>query len=341
MLILGIETSCDETSAAVVENGRVIRSNIVASQVDLHRKYGGVVPEIAFRRHTELIYPVIDEALEKAGVSIRDIQAVAVTQGPGLIGSLVVGVAVAKSLAYALGLPLVGVNHLEGHLWANFLEYPDLSFPAIGLVVSGGHTSLFYLQSPGEYEQLGTTRDDAVGEAFDKVAKLLGLGYPGGPIIDNLARKGNCRAIRFPQATMKDNSLDFSFSGLKTAVLYYLKSLDTPPVVEDVAASFQEAVIEVLVKRVMAAVRLKQVNKILLAGGVAANTRLREVFSEKSRRRGWQVYYPSPVLCTDNAAMVGALGYDKLVREETADWGLNAIPDLKLGTRKSLEHRKF
>jgi len=341
MLILGIETSCDETSAAVVENGRIILSNIVASQVDLHRKYGGVVPEIAFRRHAELIYPVIDEALENAGISFRDIQAVAVTQGPGLIGSLVVGVAVAKCLAYVLRLPLVGLNHLEGHLWANFLEYPDLRFPFIGLVVSGGHTSLFYLQSPGEYELLGTTRDDAVGEAFDKVAKLLGLGYPGGPIIDNLSRKGNCRAIRFPQAMMKDNSLDFSFSGLKTAVLYYLKSLDAPLVVEDVAASFQEAVIEVLFKRVMAAVYLKQVNKILLAGGVAANTRLREVFSEKARRRGWQVYYPSPALCTDNAAMVASLGYDKLERGETANWGLNAIPDLKLGIRKSLEHWKF
>lgn len=331
MLVLGIETSCDETAVAVIENGRIIRSNIVASQINLHQKYGGVVPEIAFRCHAELIYPVIDEALEKAGIPLEDIQAIAVTQGPGLIGSLIVGVTAAKSLAYALRLPLVGVNHLEAHLWANFLEHPDLKFPFIGLLISGGHTCLFYLTAPGQYELLGTTRDDAIGESFDKVAKLLGLGYPGGPIIDDLARKGDCHAIRFPQAMMKDKSLDFSFSGLKTAVVYYVKSLKSPPIVEDVAASFQEAAIEVLVKRVFSVVRLKHLNKILLAGGVAANSRLREVFTARFGGQGGQIYYPSPGLCTDNAAMVGALGYDKLMRGETADWKLNAIPDLKLG----------
>ncbi len=279
MIVLGIESSCDETAAAVVQDGKTILSSVVASQVDFHKKYGGVVPEIASRKHIEAIGPVIREAMERADLTLDDIQGIAVTQGPGLVGSLLVGISVAKAIAYVKQLPLVGINHLEGHLTAIFLERPDCAFPFIGLVVSGGHTSLYHVNGMGQYRLLGQTRDDAAGEAFDKVAKLLGLGYPGGVIIDRMSREGNADAIAFPRALLGRDSLDFSFSGIKTSVLRYVRECNgelESKLVRDIVASFQEAVIDVLVTKLFQAAAQHGAERVVIAGGVAANTRLRE-----------------------------------------------------------------
>jgi len=318
-LILGIETSCDETAAAVVADGNKILSNIVSSQVDLHAKYGGVVPEIAARRHLELINPVISEALEEAGLSLEDLTAIAVTIGPGLVGALLVGLATAKALALASDLPLIGVNHLEAHIYANFLEHPSLAPPFVSLIVSGGHTCLVYVADYGRYEMLGETLDDAAGEAFDKVAGFLELGYPGGPIIDELAKQGNPQAIAFPRAVLLSKGYNFSLSGLKTAVLNYVtrqkkagKALSIP----DICASFQEAIIDVQVYKTFRAAQEKAVKKVVLAGGVVANSRLRERFTEEAEKQKIDLFYPSPLLCTDNAAMVACAGYYRWQRGE-------------------------
>jgi N6-L-threonylcarbamoyladenine synthase len=336
MLILAIETSCDDTGAAVVLDGRKILANIVSSQVPIHQKYGGVVPELASRKHIESIVPIVAEALKTAGVSLKDIDGVAVTQGPGLVGSLLVGLSFAKSAAFAMGLPFIGVNHVEAHLSAIFLEEKPPRFPFIGLVVSGGHTSLFRMDGFGKYARLGQTRDDAAGEAFDKVAKLLGLGYPGGPIIDELSRTGNPRAIRFPRALLSKNSLDFSFSGVKTAVVNYIKTHLEPPegysedVIKEIVSGFQEAVVEVLVKKTVQAAQQQGLKRIVLSGGVAANQRLRQRMKEESLHQKLKVYLPSPSFCTDNAAMVGVVGYEYLKRGIQSPLSLNAFSNLPL-----------
>ena len=311
MLILAIESSCDETAAAVVEDGRRALSSVVASQNDLHGHFGGVVPELASRRHLEMIVPVVDEALARAGVGLKEITGLAVTQGPGLVGALVVGFSFAKALAMARGLPLVGVDHLHAHLLAVFLEATP-SFPFVALVVSGGHTNLYLVDDFLTYRLLGQTRDDAAGEAFDKVAKLLELGYPGGPIISQIAQKGNPQAIPLPRARVKGAPLDFSFSGLKTAVVHYVrrvKAQGEPLPLADLCASFETAVVEMLVERTLLAVEQTGVKTVVLAGGVAANPRLRKTLKAAGRERGLEVFTPSPALCTDNAAMVGVAGY--------------------------------
>lgn len=329
--ILGIETSCDETAAAVVEDGEKVLSNVVSSQVDVHRKFGGVVPEVASRKHLELINPVIKEALEQAGLEFGDLQAVAVTQGPGLVGALLVGLAAAKALAFALGTPLIAVNHLEGHIYANFLAHRELSFPLVCLVVSGGHTDLVLVRRHGDYCLLGRTRDDAAGEAFDKIARVLGLGYPGGPALERLAREGNEEAVRFPRASVE--GLDFSFSGLKTAVIQHLQRCQRAGeevARADVAAAFQKAVVEVLVEKTLEAARRTGCRDILLAGGVAANGRLRAAMEEGARREGRRVLFPPPDLCTDNAAMIACAAYYRYLRGEEAPLTLNAQPGLPL-----------
>src|SRR5512139_2744889 len=336
MRVLAIETSCDDTGAAVILDGRRILSNIVSSQVPVHQKYGGVVPELASRRHIESIVPIVSEALDRARVTLKEIDGIAVTQGPGLVGSLLVGLSFAKSMAFASGLPFVGVNHIEAHLSAIFLEERHPRFPFIGLVVSGGHTSLYRMDGFGKYKRLGQTRDDAAGEAFDKVAKLLGLGYPGGPIIDELSRAGNPRAIRFPRPVLSKKSFDFSFSGLKTAVVNYVKAYPPPPrgypedLIRDIVSSFQEAVVEVLVKKTLQAAQDQKLKRIVLSGGVAANQRLRQKIKEESF--GWKlnVYLPSPSFCTDNAAMVGVVGYEYLRRGFRSPLSLNAFSNLPL-----------
>ncbi len=333
-LVLGIETSCDETSAAVVAGGSLIRSNVIASQIDIHRKYGGVVPEIASRKHLELALPVIQEALEQAGVTLPEIEAIAVTRGPGLVGALLVGVAVAKSIAYARRLPLVGVNHLEGHIYANFLHDPSLIFPLLCLIVSGGHSDLVLIRAHGDYTLLGKTRDDAAGEAFDKVARVLGLGYPGGPVIDRLAREGNPAAIEFPRVWLEDGTDDFSFSGLKTAVInYWHKATQRGETVSlaDMAASFQQAVVDVLVAKTIAAAKAQGVGTIILAGGVAANSGLRAALQQSAAAIGCRFSVPPLILCTDNAAMIACAGYYRLRRGETDGLDLNAVPYLPLG----------
>jgi len=336
MRVLAIETSCDDTGAAVILDGRKILSNVVSSQVPIHQKYGGVVPELASRRHVESIVPIVKEALEMAELTLSEIDGIAVTQGPGLVGSLLVGLSFAKSLSFATGLPLVGVNHIEAHLSAIFLEEKPPRFPFIGLVVSGGHTSLFRVDGFGKYRRLGQTRDDAAGEAFDKVAKLLGLGYPGGPIIDELSKMGNPKAIRFPRASLGKNSFDFSFSGIKTAVVNYVKSHPAASEgyseahIPDIVASFQEAVVEVLVKKTLQAAQHEQLKRIVLSGGVAANRLLREKTKEEASRQKLRVYIPSPFFCTDNAAMVGVVGYEYLKRGIRADLSLNAFSNLPL-----------
>lgn len=311
MIVLGIESSCDETAAAVVKDGKVILSNVVASQEEVHKQYGGVVPELASRCHMENIIPVIRASLEKASISLHGLSGIAVTQGPGLVGSLLVGISVAKALAYASGLPLVGVNHVEGHFSAAFLEHDDVTYPFIALVVSGGHTSLYEVKSPGEYAQLGQTRDDAAGEAFDKVAKFLRLGYPGGVIIDKLAEKGNKEAFPFPRARIPEKPLDFSFSGLKTAVITFIRKLNrelTPEEIADIAASFQEAVVDVLVQKTLLAAKTRGIQRIVISGGVASNRRLRSKLQEEACQTNCSLIIPSPSLCTDNAAMIAAAG---------------------------------
>jgi len=327
MIILGIESSCDETAAAVVVNGREILSNVVASQAALHNKYGGVVPELASRRHVEAILPVIEEALCKSGNTLQEMEAIAVTQGPGLVGSLLVGIAVAKSLAYVRNIPWVGVNHIQSHISAILFSVPDLQFPFVALVVSGGHTSLFRVKSPTHMVLLGQTLDDAAGEAFDKAAKLMGLGYPGGEIIDRLGREGDRKAILFPRALMEAGSLDFSFSGLKTAVLQYVKSLGgklSPDQVRKVAASFQEAIVDTLVTKVLRAARQEFSKEVVVAGGVACNSRLREKFSQEGKTAGITVHFPPRDLCTDNAAMVAVAGFHLLRDGLRSDLSLNA-----------------
>jgi len=334
VVILGIETSCDETSAAVVIDGVDVASNIIASQVDLHAKFGGVVPEVASRKHLELIDCVVLEALENAKIDFKDINAVAVTLGPGLVGALLVGVMAAKALSYALKVPLVAVNHLEAHIYANFLEKPDVEFPTLCLVVSGGHTDLVLIKHHGSYELLGSTLDDAAGEAFDKIARAIGLGYPGGPLIDKLAQGGNADAIDFPRVYLEDGSLDFSFSGLKTAVLNYLNSAKQKNVeinTANLAAAFQQAVVDVLVDKTILAAEKYGVKVIMLAGGVASNRCLRNQLKKAADKCGFKVIYPQPILCTDNAAMVACCGYYKYLRGEFADFKLNAVPGLALG----------
>ncbi len=332
MIVLGIETSCDETAAAVVDGGRKILGSVVASQDAVHAPYGGVVPELASRRHLEVVTPVIRQALSRAGLGLGDLDGIAVTQGPGLVGSLLIGCSVAKALAYAHGLPLVGVNHLEGHIYAAFLEDPPPTHPFLALVVSGGHTALYLARGDGAYDRIGQTRDDAAGEAFDKVAKLLGLGYPGGPVIERTARSGDPRAIRFPTAQMSDGAPDFSFSGLKTAVSLHVKR-HAPlgaPEVADVAASFQATVVKMLVRKTVRAAHRMRSRRIVLTGGVAANTALRDGLQQECRERGWELFVPSRALCTDNAAMIAAAGHDRLVAGERAPLTMNAIPDLAL-----------
>jgi len=356
MLILSIETSCDETSAAVVKDGPStelgtsleILSNIISSQVDFHRKYGGIVPELAARKHVEVISPVIKEAMDSAGVSFKDLSAVAITYGPGLIGSLIVGLSAAKAIAYAMDIPLIGVNHLEAHLYANFLNSPpsspslikrggnpnkvreEVSFPFISLLVSGGHTMLILVEGHGKYKVLGQTRDDAAGEAFDKVARFLKLGYPGGPIIDKLAKEGNPKAIKFTRPMIGDG-YDFSFSGIKTAVVNLVnKTKDQRPKTEDLVASFQQAIVDVLVEKAIRAAEEYGCKTIALAGGVAANSCLREGMRAKAEEKGIELLVPSLILCTDNAAMVGARGYYLLKEGKPSNFDLPAVASLRL-----------
>jgi N6-L-threonylcarbamoyladenine synthase len=337
MNILAIETSCDETSAAVIEDGKEIKSNIVASQIEFHKKYGGIVPEVASRKHIEVIAPVVKEALEKARTNFKKIDAVAVTYGPGLVGSLLVGICYAKSVAYALQKPLIGVNHIEGHMYANFLA-PDPKhlapkFPFICLIVSGGHTHIVLVKDHGQYETLGRTRDDAAGEAFDKVARFLGLGFPGGPIIDKMAKKGNPKAINFPRAMMDpEYGYDFSFSGIKTAVVYHVRKspVPSPQSLRDLAASFQDAVVDMLVIKTIKAAKDKNIKTIALAGGVSANSELRKRLKDEAKREGFEIHIPPINLCTDNAAMIGCAGYYNLMKGKKSDLNLTATARLKI-----------
>lgn len=334
--ILAIESSCDETAASVVVNGRKLLSNSIYSQIDLHTLYGGVVPEIASRKHIEKINAVVEKALQDADTKLEDVDAIAVTYGPGLVGALLVGVSFAKSLAYAAGKPLIGVHHIEGHISANFLEHPDLEPPFLCLVVSGGHTHLVVVKDYGEFDIIGRTHDDAAGEAYDKVARAIGLGYPGGPKIDRVAKEGNPEAIKFPRAKVDDAPYDFSFSGLKSAVLNYLNQAEMRGeqiVQADVAASFQASVVDVLVEKAIRACNEFGYKRIALAGGVASNSGLRARMLEECTKRNIELIYPSPILCTDNAAMIGAAAYYEYIKGNFADLDLNAVPNLKLGER--------
>lgn len=336
MKILAIESSCDETAAAVVENGRTVLSNVISSQIDIHTLYGGVVPEIASRKHMERINYVVGQALNEAGTELKDMDAVAVTYGPGLVGALLVGVAHAKALAYAAGIPLIGIHHIEGHISANYIENPELEPPFLCLVVSGGHTHLVRVADYGVYEILGKTHDDAAGEAFDKVARAIGLGYPGGPKIDRLSKEGNPRAIAFPKGQIADSPYDFSFSGVKSAVLNYLNQSamqGTEINAADVAASFQQSVVDVLVEKTMAAVKDTGMKKLALAGGVASNSAIRAGMKEACKKAGVALFCPSPVLCTDNAAMIGAAAYYEFQKGVRHGLDLNAVPNLRLGER--------
>lgn len=333
IVILAIESSCDETSAALVRNGRDVLSNIISSQISVHKKFGGVVPEVASRKHIENISDVIDTALLEAGLKLDDVDGIAVTYGPGLVGALLIGLTTAKALAFARKLPLIGVNHIEGHICANFIQHKELEPPFVCLVASGGHSHIVNVVDYGRYEIMGITRDDAAGEAFDKIARALGLGYPGGPLVDKIAREGNAYAIDFPRAYLEEGSFDFSFSGLKSAVLNYLNSLSMKgiePNISDVAASFQQAVVDVLSDKLIAAAEAKNSPYAVLAGGVAANSKLREELSAKGAKKGIKVLYPDPILCTDNAAMIGSAGYYKLMRGEVSEMNLNAVPNLSL-----------
>lgn len=336
VLILAIESSCDETAAAVVKNGREVLSNVISSQIELHKLYGGVVPEIASRKHIEKVNQVIEEALSDASVTLDDMDAIGVTYGPGLVGALLVGVAEAKAIAYAKNLPLVGVHHIEGHISANYIENKELEPPFICLVVSGGHTHLVCVKDYGEYEILGRTRDDAAGEAFDKVARAIGLGYPGGPKIDRLSKEGNPDAIVFPKARVEGSAYDFSFSGVKSSVLNYINGCKMKGETynqADIAASFQKAVTGVLVDHAMEAVENYGLKKLAIAGGVASNSTLREAMKQACSEHGIEFYYPSPILCTDNAAMIGAAAYYEYMSGVRSGWDLNAVPNLKLGER--------
>jgi len=333
ILMLGIESSCDETAAAVVKDGREVLSNIISSQIDIHKLYGGVVPEIASRKHIEIINQVITEALQAAGVELTDIDGVAVTYGPGLVGTLLVGVAAAKAICWAKDIPLVGVHHISGHISANYIENKDLEPPFLCLVVSGGHSHIVKVADYGRYEILGRTRDDAAGEAFDKVARVIELGYPGGPKIDKLAREGNPDAVSFPKAKVNGADLDFSFSGVKTAVLNYVNGCRMKGEEynkADIAASFQKSVVDVLTEHTMAAAEAYGIKKIALAGGVASNSALRASFEEACSKRGYDFYRPSPILCTDNGAMIACAGYYEYMAGVRHGWDLNAVPNLKL-----------
>jgi N6-L-threonylcarbamoyladenine synthase len=333
IILLALETSCDETSAAVLLNGRTILSNQIASQIDLHKQYGGVVPEIASRKHVETVNPVIDQALLEAGVTFNDLDAIAVTFGPGLVGALLVGVSTAKALAYSLTVPLIGVHHIEGHISANYIAYPYLKPPFLCLVVSGGHTHLIWVKDYGKYSILGQTRDDAAGESYDKVARTLGLGYPGGPLIDKIAKQGDPEAVQFPRVNLRDAPYDFSFSGLKTAVINHLHTLEQRGEeysAADIAASFQQAVVDVLIEKTIAAALYHGINKIALAGGVASNSELRRGFKRHTAEKNMELYIPSPILCTDNAAMIGCAGYYRLLNGNISDLSLNAVPSLSI-----------
>lgn len=336
VLILAIESSCDETAAAVVRNGREVLSNVISSQIALHTQFGGVVPEIASRKHIEKINQVIRQALQEAGVTLEQIMAIGVTYGPGLVGALLVGVAEAKAIAFAAGKPLVGVHHIEGHISANYIEHPDLEPPFVCLIVSGGHTHLVIVKAYGEFEIIGRTRDDAAGEAFDKVARAVGLGYPGGPKVDKAARAGDKHAISFPRAKVEGAPYDFSFSGLKSAVLNYVnhaKMTGEEILVPDLAASFQHAVVEALVSRTVMAAQEYGYDKLVIAGGVASNSALREEMQAACEQAGIAFYYPSPIYCTDNAAMIGTAAYYEYQKGIRHGWDLNAVPNLKLGER--------
>ena len=336
VLILAIESSCDETAAAVVKNGREVLSNVINSQIDIHTNYGGVVPEIASRKHIENIDGVIELALKKAGVTLNDITAIAVTYGPGLVGALLVGVAEAKALAFATGKPLIGVHHIEGHISANYVENKELEPPFAALVVSGGHTHLVKVNDYGSYEIVGRTRDDAAGEAFDKVARAVGLGYPGGPKVDKLAKEGNPHAFEFPRAHVEDAPYDFSFSGIKSAVLNTLNKYEMKGESinkADLVASFQNAVVDALVSRAMMLVKEEHFDKLAVAGGVASNSALRNALQTACDEAGVKFYSPSPGLCTDNAVMIGAAGYYEYIKGTRHGYDLNAVPNLKLGER--------
>jgi N6-L-threonylcarbamoyladenine synthase len=328
MKILAIETSCDETSAAVVENGSMVLSSVVASQVDFHKKYGGIVPEVASRKHIEVIAAVVKQALDKANIPLKKIDAVAATYGPGLVGSLIVGLNYAKALAYAINKPFIPVNHIEGHIYANFLTC-RLPFPFLCLVVSGGHTQLVLVKGHGKYETLGRTRDDAAGEAFDKVARFLGIGYPGGPIIDKMAKKGDPKAVNFPRAMINDG-YDFSFSGLKTAVVNYVKKNGMPKKLNNIVASFQQAAVDILVEKTIRAAKHKKVKWIALAGGVSANSRLREDLKNRAEEEGFRISIPPLDLCTDNAAMIGSVGYYLIKKGKKSTLDTEAASTLRI-----------
>lgn len=334
ILIFALESSCDETAAAVVKNGRTVLSNVISSQIDIHKLYGGVVPEIASRKHIERINQVMTEALSKAEVSIEDMDAIAVTYGPGLVGALLVGVSAAKAVAFAAKKPLIPIHHILGHISANYIEHQELEPPFLCLVVSGGHTNLVVVNDYGEYKMIGRTRDDAAGEAFDKVARAIGLGYPGGPKIQKLAEEGNSDAINFPKASIADSPYDFSFSGVKSAVLNYINGCQMKgiePIWSDIAASFQKAVVSVLVSHTIMAAKEYHFNKIAIAGGVAANKVLCAEMKKACDSSNIQLYHPSPIFCTDNAAMIGAAGYYDYQRGIRANWDLNAVPNLAFG----------
>ena len=334
--VLAIESSCDETAASVVKNGRCVLSNIISSQIAIHTLYGGVVPEIASRKHIEKINQVVEAALKEADVTLDDIDAIGVTYGPGLVGALLVGVAEAKAIAYAKKKPLVGVHHIEGHVSANYIEHPDLEPPFLCEIISGGHTHLVIVKDYGSFEILGRTRDDAAGEAFDKVARAIGLGYPGGPKIDKLAKEGNPHAIDFPRAHMEDAPYDFSFSGVKSAVLNHLNKcrMTGEPIVEaDIAASFQQAVVDVLVDNAIRAAKDYHMDRLAIAGGVASNGALRAAMEAACEKEGIRFYRPSPIFCTDNAAMIGVAAYYEYQKGTRHGWDLNAVPNLKLGER--------
>ena len=336
MLILGIETSCDETSAAVLDDG-IVKSNVISSQL-VHKKYGGVVPELASRAHQRMIIEVVEEALNRAGVTKQQLHGIAATQGPGLVGALLVGLNFAKAMAYGLNIPFVGVNHMEGHLYSDFLMDDQPRYPFVSLIVSGGHSMLVYVKEPFQHRLLGQTRDDAAGEAFDKVAKMLKLGYPGGPIIDTQAAQGNPRAIRFPRTFLEEGTYDFSFSGVKTAVLYYLKNNNVleqpsalhPSLLADICASFQEAVVDVLVGKTIAAAKEMRVADVTLAGGVSANSRLRAKMREACEREGLRLFYPRFDYCMDNGAMIAYVGWLRLQRGITSSYDLPAVANLEL-----------